>query len=123
MADHSLSSTTLNFSISAKWMAYDFCASRVGRYVKRKLRPKSSDPSLLSPTNAIPRPSSEGGSITIAKGCVSIFMFPRFLGFGGSLNVPQPIAGKVNRLAALHHQSGYAVHLIAIRDAAVIFSP
>ena len=29
-----------------------------------------------------------------------------------------PVAGKVNGLAALHRQSGYAAHLIAIRDAA-----
>jgi hypothetical protein len=35
-----------------------------------------------------------------------------------------PITGEVNRLAALHRQSRYAAaHLIAIRDAAVIFTP
>jgi hypothetical protein len=76
--DHSLSSRTLNPSMSANAIAYDFCACRVGRYVKRKLRPTSSDPLLLSPTSAIPCPCSEGGSMTIAKGRVSIFAFPRF---------------------------------------------
>jgi hypothetical protein len=80
--DHSLESRTLNPSISANAIAYDFCAPRVGRCVKRKLRPKSGDPSLLSPTSAIPHPCSEGGSMTIAKGGVSIFTFLRFLGFG-----------------------------------------
>jgi hypothetical protein len=75
--DHSLESRTLNPSISANAIAYDFCAPRVGRCVKRKLRPKSGDPSLLSPTSAIPHPCSEGGSMTIAKGGVSIFTFPR----------------------------------------------
>jgi hypothetical protein len=34
-------------------------------------------------------------------------------------NVPLPIPGKINALAALHCQRGYAVHLIPIRDAAV----
>ena len=34
--------------------------------------------------------------------------------------MPLPIAGEVNGLAALQHQMGYAVHLIAIRDAAVM---
>lgn len=69
---------TLHSSKLAKWVAYDFCAPRVGRCVKRKLRPESIDPSLLSPTSATPCPSSEGGSMTIAKGRVSIFTFPRF---------------------------------------------
>jgi hypothetical protein len=78
VADHSLSSRTLKLTMSANSIAYDFCASRVGRYVKRKLRPKSSDPSLLSPTSATPNPFWEGGSITIAKGRVSILTFPRF---------------------------------------------
>jgi hypothetical protein len=90
VADHSLSSMTLNPSISANSVAYDFCAPRVGRYVKRKLRPESTDPSLLSPTSAIPCPSSEGGSVTIAKGRVSIFMFPRFLGFGRIIALHRP---------------------------------
>jgi hypothetical protein len=31
-----------------------------------------------------------------------------------------PISGKIHALAALHCQMGYAAHLIAIRDAAVI---
>jgi hypothetical protein len=75
-ADHSLSSMTLNLSIAPSATAYDFCASRVGRCVKRKLRPESTDPSLLSPTSATPCPSSEGGSMTIAKGPVSIFTSP-----------------------------------------------
>jgi hypothetical protein len=34
--------------------------------------------------------------------------------------VPPPISGEVHALAALHRQRRYAVHLIAIRDAAVI---
>jgi hypothetical protein len=34
-------------------------------------------------------------------------------------DVPLPVAGKVHTLAALHCQRRYAVHLIAIRDAAV----
>ena len=80
--DHSRSSRTLNLSIAANAVAYDFCACRVGRYVKRKLRLKSNAPSLLSPTSAIPCPVSEGGSMTIAKGRVSIFTFSAFLGFG-----------------------------------------
>jgi hypothetical protein len=33
------------------------------------------------------------------------------------LNVPLPVAGKIDALAALHRQRRYAVHLIAIRDA------
>jgi hypothetical protein len=38
--------------------------------------------------------------------------------------LPLPKASEVNRrLAALHRQSGYAAHLIAIRDAAVILPP
>src|SRR5450631_1715227 len=69
---------TLNLSMAANATAYDFCASRVGRCVKRKLRPESTNPSLLSPTSATPCPSSEGGSMTIAKGPVSIFTSPRF---------------------------------------------
>jgi len=38
-------------------------------------------------------------------------------------NVPLPIPGEVHGLAALQCQMGYAAHLIAIRDAAVIFAP
>jgi hypothetical protein len=102
VADYSLSSRTWNLSISAKWVAYDFCASRVGRYVKRKLRLKSNAPSLLSPTSAIPCPASEGGSMTIAKGRVSIFTFSAFLGFGWTLIVPLSIAAEIDGLAALH---------------------
>jgi ABC transporter substrate binding protein len=34
-------------------------------------------------------------------------------------DMPLPVAGEVHRLSALHRQSGYATHLIAIRDAAV----
>ena len=34
-----------------------------------------------------------------------------------------PITSEVYRLAALHRERGYAGHLIAIRDAAVIFAP
>jgi hypothetical protein len=40
-----------------------------------------------------------------------------------SLNVSLPIAGEVHGLAALHCQRGYAAHLIAIGDAAVILTP
>jgi hypothetical protein len=39
------------------------------------------------------------------------------------LNVPLPIASEIHALAALHRQSSYAAHLIAIRDAAVILPP
>jgi hypothetical protein len=35
-------------------------------------------------------------------------------------NVPLPITSEVYRLAALHCQRGYAAHLIAIRDAAIV---
>lgn len=35
-------------------------------------------------------------------------------------NVPLPLAGEVQALAALHRQSGYAAHLIAIRDRLVV---
>jgi hypothetical protein len=38
-------------------------------------------------------------------------------------NVPLPIAGEVHRLAALHRPRRHAAYLIAIRDAAVIFTP
>jgi hypothetical protein len=64
--------------------------------------------------------------MTIAKGRVSIFTFSAFLRFGwiiGSLIVPPPIAVEIDGLAALHCQSRYTAHLIAIRDAAVIFPP
>jgi hypothetical protein len=37
--------------------------------------------------------------------------------------MPLPIACEVHRLAALQRQMGYAVYLIAIRDAAVVFPP
>jgi hypothetical protein len=37
--------------------------------------------------------------------------------------MPLPVAGEVHALAALHRQRGHAVHLIAIRDAAVILAP
>lgn len=36
-------------------------------------------------------------------------------------NVPLPVAGEIDALVALHCQGRYAAHLIAIRDAAVIF--
>jgi hypothetical protein len=38
-------------------------------------------------------------------------------------NVPLPIARKINALAALHCQRRNPAHLIAIRDAPVIFPP
>jgi hypothetical protein len=38
-------------------------------------------------------------------------------------NMPLPVVGEIHQLAALHCQRGYAAHLIAIRDAAVIFPP
>ena len=78
VADHSLTSMTLHSSKLAKWVAYDFSARCVGRCASRKLRPSPTDPSLLSPTSAIPCPCSETGSMTIAKGRVSIFTSPRF---------------------------------------------
>ena len=34
-----------------------------------------------------------------------------------------PVAGEVHRLAALQCQPGYAMHLIPVRDAAVILPP
>jgi hypothetical protein len=37
--------------------------------------------------------------------------------------VALPIAGKIHTLAALHCQSRHAAHLIAIQDAAIIFTP
>jgi hypothetical protein len=37
--------------------------------------------------------------------------------------VPLPVPGKIHALATLHCQSGYASHLIPIRDAAVILTP
>jgi len=33
--------------------------------------------------------------------------------------MPLPVSGKINRLATLHCQRGYAAHLIAFRDAAM----
>ena len=40
--------------------------------------------------------------------------FPHFL-----IDVPLPISGEIDALAALHCQRRYAAYLIAIRDAAV----
>jgi hypothetical protein len=37
--------------------------------------------------------------------------------------VPLPISREINRLTALHRQRGYAAHLIAIENAAVVLSP
>jgi hypothetical protein len=37
--------------------------------------------------------------------------------------VPLPISCEFDALATLHCRSGYAAHLIAIRDAAVVFPP
>ena len=84
---------------------------------------KSSDPSDRVRTRAIPRPSSEGGSMTIAKGRVFILTPPISWVSGASLcalKVPLPVAGKINALATLHRQRRHAAHLILIRDAAVI---
>jgi hypothetical protein len=45
------------------------------------------------------------------------------LGAPKSANVPLPVAGEIDALAALHGQAGETVHLIAIRHAAVVFTP
>jgi len=44
---------------------------------------------------------------------------PQVLGACLIGNVPLPVSGKVHGLPALQRQRRYAVHLIAIRDAAV----
>jgi hypothetical protein len=40
-----------------------------------------------------------------------------------AFNMPLPVTSEIHAFSALHRQSGYAAHLIAIRDAAVILTP